>query len=436
MGLDLKVVEINRENSEELASFIEDLGNERESFRYFNSRGMEVLENHVFTFLLLHANIPVGYGHLDEENNVIWLGILVKRAYQGKGFAKEIMRVLIDKGKELGLRKIYLSVDNDNKKAINLYKLSGFELVTKEKKHSILLKKLPLFNTKGIPTGMTIGISTLAFHKKRREEIVDLAKENKWTIEFSSSFPFQEDMIDFFLAIDIKRLAHNYFPAPKEPFVINLASTDKDIRQRSIAHCIQGLQLSKKCEAFFFSAHAGFCIDPDPYQLGKQLDVNVAIDRDLNWKLFLDSIQIILLEADRLDLSFLIENNVTAKFNLREDGQEVLFCSRPEEMINLVKEMDSDRFGLLLDTAHLKVSSKALAFNLNKAVAKIKDFVKYVHHSDNDEDRDTNESISTDYWFLPWMQEFKQCIHILEVKNIETDQIKEQLNLLNTRYGY
>ncbi len=45
MGLDLKVVEINRGNSEELASFIEDLGNERESFRYFNSRGMEVLEN-------------------------------------------------------------------------------------------------------------------------------------------------------------------------------------------------------------------------------------------------------------------------------------------------------------------------------------------------------------------------------------------------------
>lgn len=430
MGLDLKVLQISQENTSKLTSFIENLGDEQESFRYFNSRGLEVLENHVFTFLLLHDKTPIGYGHLDEEDNIIWLGIVVKQEHQGKGFAKEIMQILVNKAQELRLGNIHLSVDNDNQRAIALYERFGFVVVTKKEDYSILRKELSQTNKKV----MTIGISTLAFHKKRREEIVDMAKENDWTIEFSSSFPYQEDMSDFFTAINIKRLAHNYFPAPKEPFVINLASTDKEIRQRSIAHCIQGLRLSKKCGAPCFSAHAGFCIDPDPYQLGKQLEVNVAINRDLNWKLFLDSVKVILLEAELLGLSFLIENNVTAKFNLREDGQEVLFCSRPDEMIKLVKEIDSDKFGLLLDTAHLKVSSKVLDFGLNEAVEKVKTFVKYVHHSDNDGDSDTNESIATNYWFLPWMKEFGQCIHVLEVKNIDTDEIKNQLNLLN-RHG-
>jgi len=281
---------------------------------------------------------------------------------------------------------------------------------------------------------MTIGVSTLAFHQKTREEIVDLAKENDWLIEFSSGLPFQKDMVSFFEQATIRRMAHNYFPAPEIPFVINLASAEEEIRQRSIAHCIQGLQLSNKCGAPYFSAHAGFCIDPAPNQLGKQLDVNVDFDRSLNWKLFLDSLEQVLKEADRLDLSFLIENNVTAGFNLRKDGQEVLFCSRADEMIRLVKEVDSNRLGLLLDTAHLKVSAQTLGFDLERAVEEIGPFVKYVHHSDNDGSKDTNEIIMPSYWFLPWMNGFRECIHILEVKNISSEQIKNQLDLLKT-YG-
>ena len=431
MGLKLDILEISLSNSAKLTSFINTLNEEQKAFRYFKNRSLEVLENHIFTCLLMYEGDAVGYGHLDAEDDVVWLGIVIRKEYQGRGLAKEIMGVLIRKAKEKKIDSIHLSVDNENDRAIKLYKSFGFEVVT-QKEHYFILRKEVSNVSKN--TDMNMGISTLAFAKKTREEIVVLAKENDWTIEFSSSFPFQEDMIDFFNKADIKRLAHNYFPAPKEPFVINLASANEEIRKCSIEHCIQGLQLSKKCGATFFSAHAGFCIDPDPYQLGKQLDVNVAIDRDLNWKLFLDSVQIILLEAERLGLTFLIENNVTAKFNLRDDRQEVLFCSRPEEMTKLVTEISSERFGLLLDTAHLKVSSQALGFNVEEAVEKIKPYVKYIHHSDNDGESDTNESISSDYWFLPFMNQFKDCTHILEVKNITTNQIKHQLSIMDS-YG-
>lgn len=277
---------------------------------------------------------------------------------------------------------------------------------------------------------MKIGVSTLAFGNMGREEVVELARENKWTIEFSSSFPAQADMPDYFKKINIPRFAHNYFPAPKEPFVLNLASKNSVIRKRSIEHCLLGLELSAACGATYFSAHAGFCIDPLPHELGNKLHVNTPINRKENWGYFLESLRFILTKAEKMGVSFLVENNVTSFQNLREDNQDVLFCSRPEEMVRLVNEIDYENFGLLLDTAHLKVSGEALQFDLMKAVEEVKPFVKYLHHSDNDGRKDTNEPLDKNYWFLPFMKNFKDCVHILEVKNQSIDQIREQLALL------
>lgn len=277
---------------------------------------------------------------------------------------------------------------------------------------------------------MTIGVSTLAFSGMSREDIVRLAKENGWLIEFSSSFPYQEDMAAFFCDTDIRRLAHNYFPAPRDPFVLNLASGDPEIRERSIGHCLQGLRLTRECGMKYFSAHAGFCIDPDPAQLGRQLLVEGPLDREKHWSLFIESIRRILAESREWDVSFLIENNVTARKNLRKDGQQVLFCATPEEMLDLVREIDDPGIGILLDTAHLKVSAASLHFDLDEAVSLIKNDVRYIHHSDNDGEEDTNGPIDGSYWFLPRMGEFADCIHILEVKKMSAGRVKEQLRLL------
>lgn len=419
MGLNLNSVDINLNNTELIKTFVNSLDEEKNSFRYFNNRDLTVVSNHVYTCILFSDDKPVSYGHLDKEGDRVWLGIVVKKEFQGKGVSKKMMNLLVNKARVLNLNSIYLSVDLDNEKAIALYTKYGFKVVSKNKKNYILNKKI-----------VTIGVSTLAFGRIAKEKVEEIANENNWLIEFSSSFPYDEDMISFFKKIKTPRLVHNYFPAPKIPFVMNLGSTNEEIRQRSIKHCIQGLELSRISGASYYSAHAGFCIDPNPEQLGEPLDVNVSINRDLNWELFLSAIKVVLLEAERLNVSFLIENNVTAKFNLRHDGQEVLLCSRPEELVKLANQIKSNKFGLLLDTAHLKVSSKALNFNLESAVQEITPYVKYVHHSDNDGNKDTNDSIGDDYWFLPFVKDFQESIHIIEVKNIDNNIIDKQINLL------
>ncbi|WP_297134334.1 GNAT family N-acetyltransferase [Terrisporobacter sp.] len=67
---------------------------------------------------------------LDEEKDGrVWLDrFLISYENQGKGYGKAGVKLLIDRlGKEYRYDKIYLSVYEDNKDAIALYKKIGFE---------------------------------------------------------------------------------------------------------------------------------------------------------------------------------------------------------------------------------------------------------------------------------------------------------------------
>jgi sugar phosphate isomerase/epimerase len=275
-----------------------------------------------------------------------------------------------------------------------------------------------------------IYISSLAFLGSTPENMIREAKENEFAIEFSSGMPFRDDMEEIYYQAEIKKIPHNYFPAPEIPFVLNLASKDQNIRERSIKHCIQGLRMSKKSGAPFFSAHAGFCIDPNSADLGNQLDINGDFDIDYHKNLFLVSIQEILKEAHQLETDFLIENNVIASFNLTNEGRNPLLCCDSNDIRWLFKEISDKRCGLLLDTAHLKVSSVTLNLDLNQEIGAISTLIRALHHSDNDGIRDTNLPITENYWFLQYMKQYQSVSHVLEVKRLTIQEIKNQIKLL------
>lgn len=273
-------------------------------------------------------------------------------------------------------------------------------------------------------------VSSVAFSQHSAEEMLDHCVAHDIQLEFSSGLPYRADMSSLFLKYPLPKLAHNYFPAPRAPFVVNLASRDEMIRKRSIVHCIQGLELTKAARAPFFAAHAGFCIDPDPQQLGQQLTVDVAIDKDLHWSLFLKSVREILGYAHALGVDFYIENNVLAPFNVMPSGECPLLCCDAAEMVRLLEEVADDRLGLLLDTAHLKVSAHTFGESLAAEMAQLQGHIHAVHHSDNDGTRDNNEPIGADYWFLPYMADLQDVVHVLEVKRQTWPEIEAQRAIL------
>ena len=272
-------------------------------------------------------------------------------------------------------------------------------------------------------------ISSLAFLGKPVEEIISICEKNEWSLEFSSGMPYRENMEKVFLETNLIKYAHNYFPAPRIPFVLNLASTNEEIRCKSIEHCIRGIELSSKVKAPFFSAHAGFCIDPSPEELGKQLRTDKSFNKEDNWKAFKNSLHVILKKAAEHNIKFLVENNVIAKMNLLESGKNPLLCCEIQEIQELFREMKNPSLGLLLDTAHWKVSANTLRFDLLDCM-KIKQYVQCLHHSDNEGEFDNNLSLNEDYWFLPLMKHFTNAIHVLEVKKLTEDEIRKQFEIL------
>lgn len=420
----VEIKHIDHNDKSELLKFVQNLGSSENSFRYFKNRSIDVISNHVYTVLAYDTvGNPVGYGHLDLEGNNVWLGIAVIEASLGNGIGKAILNNLLHKADTKKI-DLCLSVDKDNHIAKKLYENSGF-MFLRELSDKVILMKREHRDTE-------IYVSSLAFLSMPIDKAITICKENNLSLEFSSGMPFEKNMEDVYSNCDLTRMPHNYFPAPEIPFVLNLASSHEGIRRQSIEHCKNGLRLSKNSNSPFFAAHAGFCIDPNPEELGRKIEIKVDYDRSAHKGIFLESVKEVLKVAHDLEIDFLIENNVLAPFNF--EGNNPLLCAESEDIEWLFNEITDSRLGLLLDTAHLKVSCKTLNLNLTNEFKLIAPFVKGLHHSDNDGEKDDNQSIDREYWFLPFIEEFNELIHVLEVKNLSVNQILTQFSILRN-YG-
>lgn len=129
-------------NSSDLAllgRFVEEAGESLLTFRYFSSRQLNVIKDHLVTLLILEGEKPVAYGHLDPDKDLVWLGICVSAEYAGKGYGGAVMKYLTDTAKEEKVPEIILKVDAINSKAIQLYRKFGFEdIEVKEGEYHIM----------------------------------------------------------------------------------------------------------------------------------------------------------------------------------------------------------------------------------------------------------------------------------------------------------
>jgi ribosomal protein S18 acetylase RimI-like enzyme len=125
-----------------LQQFIAAAGSSIKTFRYFDKRPIEILDNHKLTLLGFVGDKPIGYGHLDDEGGKTWLGIALIEGYTGKGFGKKIMDYLLTYADESNLPEIHLAVDKDNLAAVSLYNKLNFDLVKELNDAVILMKRL------------------------------------------------------------------------------------------------------------------------------------------------------------------------------------------------------------------------------------------------------------------------------------------------------
>jgi sugar phosphate isomerase/epimerase len=189
---------------------------------------------------------------------------------------------------------------------------------------------------------------------------------------------------------NLNLLVHNYFPPPKENFVLNLASLDNNIREKSIQHFYRSIRLCHKIGAKRFGLHAGYFIDLNAKELGNVVKKKHIENRDLSIKRFCDAFK--KLQEESKGLNLYIENNIYSYLNCREFCDQVPFMLlNYNDYKELKKIID---FKLLLDLAHLKVSANSLQLNFDEEIDKMIYESDYLHISENNGKHDQNLALN------------------------------------------
>jgi RimJ/RimL family protein N-acetyltransferase len=133
--LEIKVASIDF-----IHQFLINAGDSLKTFRYFEKRNPEVIQNHLITNILIKNCQAIGYGHLEREGDKVWLGIAIVHSQLGKGYGLFLMNSLIDSAKKLQINILHLSVDKINLGAIKLYEKVGFTKVEEINENTFLMK--------------------------------------------------------------------------------------------------------------------------------------------------------------------------------------------------------------------------------------------------------------------------------------------------------
>ena len=99
-------------------------------------------EKDAVDYVALENDAVVGECEIIKEANNGWLGIIVKRAFRGKGLGSTLLEKCIHTARRIGIENIFAEVASTNS-AIEFFKKNGFEikgLNNKDGKSIVLLQ--------------------------------------------------------------------------------------------------------------------------------------------------------------------------------------------------------------------------------------------------------------------------------------------------------
>ncbi len=283
---------------------------------------------------------------------------------------------------------------------------------------------------------MRFYISTGAFQTSDLNEILDACGHAGIKgLELSSGLNFIEDVTEALARAQTYSplLLHNYFPAPRTPFVLNLASEDESIAASSMALCRRAIRLSAAIGAPFYSVHSGFIANLDVGMLGNaeaQGALSGEGDYEAAYVRFRERVGMLSHEAARAGIRLLLEINVITPHNLSSGQVPQLLMTQPGEFKRLFAELDHPNLGLLVDAGHVNVAAQTLGFERNAFIEELSDYIEAFHLSDNNGLHDSNEPVHENSWFLPFLKHFPDAVFVLEVYRLSTSEILQQKALI------
>jgi len=252
-------------------------------------------------------------------------------------------------------------------------------------------------------------------------------------IELGNGREYIQDVSpDRFRRYGTRFIVHNYFPPPREPLIVNLASHNSEILQQSRAHIKNSIAFCHDLGCDLFSFHAGFRADPDDMLVFPKADR--VCDYEAAFQTFVDSVKEIDEYAQTKGVKIAVENNVLSSRNVVDGQNPYLLLCTADEFEEFWHRIDSSNVGLLLDLGHLKVTSHWLRFDRYRFIDRLAGKVFAFHLHENDGLDDQHLQLDDTSWCLQVIRNarFAGVPAILETPVSSIQEIVSQVRLLES----
>lgn len=212
-----------------------------------------------------------------------------------------------------------------------------------------------------------------------------LAQNGIKNIELSGGSSYymelEKDLLELKAKYGLTYACHAYFPPPRIPFVVNLASCNDTVYQQSIDHYMRCIKMLKQIECSVLSIHAGFLVEIGVDEIGHKLSNRVVYDEESAYERFFAAYESIEKMCAENNIRLYLENNVLSRENYRRFGfQNHMMMT---DYASIVRMRECLKFNLLLDLGHLHVSAKTLGLDYVEECNKLKEYVRWIHISEN-----------------------------------------------------
>lgn len=268
-----------------------------------------------------------------------------------------------------------------------------------------------------------------------KSAIDKLYQNSIFNIELGSNHSYEKSY-SYLRKYKVNFCVHNYFPIPKKNIVLNIASQNKQIRNRSVKHIKKAIKFSKTIEARLYTFHPGFLTDPDGSNISnKNYDFLwnkkklISSNYAKSWKLMVKSIKEIIKYSKKEKVKIAIESEGSV------NSKNHLLMQRPIEYKKFFRIFDKRDIGINLNIGHLNLASIAFKFDKIKFINNISKNIVAMELSHNNGKNDDHLPIrnNTWYWKLINDKKFKNIPKILEFRNTDINKVKKTFLLVGKK---
>lgn len=282
-----------------------------------------------------------------------------------------------------------------------------------------------------------IYLSTTFLGKKNSflNDVLENIDENDYNIdgiEFGSTHKFEKKINNIIKNYNFKNkkiLVHNFFPPiPDANFVLNISSSEKKIRDRSIKIIKKNILFAKSLNAKYYTIHPGFRSESRP-NLQKN---NSNYDFNFNNKIcsYNSTFKNLISSLNKI-IDFSKKNKL--KVLLETEGSihkyKYLILQQPHEFYNLIDIYGND-INFNFNLSHSLLASKVFNFNIIKFINNINNRIKLVEISHNNKIDDLHKSLRKNSYILKYLKYIECKDYILEFRNTNSKNIHKSINIL------